>query len=323
MAAKYGYIGNNPDNSPIVLGRQINAPTGVTTSFVFSSGYNVGYLDIYVNGARLIEGQDFYATDGLNITLVSPASEGDIIEFIAYKSFDLGNVTDAPNNFSVGGNLTVSGSTVVSGGINGTNAYFTGIVTSNQFVGDINGNVTGNVVGNVTGDATGLSGNPNIVVGFTTVNNDLLVQGNLTVNGSQTVFNTSTIEVEDINIGIASASPKLNDSQIDGAGLTIYSSDGDKTLVWENANSRMAFNSHLYAPRVSVANSVTATDYYGDGSRLTNILRGIELLNYGATTGAGITSINIVGFGITAVTSGSASTITLSPVFNPISYIFS
>ena len=40
--------------------------------------------------------------------------------------------------------------------------------------------------------------------------------------------------VEDINIGIASASSKLNNAQIDGAGLTIYSSGGDKTLTWDN-----------------------------------------------------------------------------------------
>ncbi len=68
---------------------------------------------------------------------------------------------------------------------------------------------------------------------------------------------TTSLEVEDINIGIASAASKLNDAQIDGAGLTIYSSAGDKTLTWDNSNSRMAFSTDLYAPNISVGSSVT------------------------------------------------------------------
>ena len=75
-----------------------------------------------------------------------------------------------------------------------------------------------------------------------TLNTDnLIVAGNLTVSGDQTILNTTQLEVEDINIGIASADPKLNNAQLDGAGITIHGSQGDKTLAWDNSNSRLSF----------------------------------------------------------------------------------
>jgi len=88
---------------------------------------------------------------------------------------------------------------------------------------------------------------------------NLVVAGNLTVSGDQTILNVTQLEVEDINIGIASASTKLNNAQLDGAGITIHGSQGDKTLTWDNSNSRLGFNTDVYAPR-----------FYGDGSNLTN-----------------------------------------------------
>ena len=75
------------------------------------------------------------------------------------------------------------------------------------------------------------------------------IGGNLTVSGTQTIINTTSLEVEDKNIGISSVSPKLSDANLDGAGLTIHGADGDKTLTWDNSNSRMGFSTDLYAPR--------------------------------------------------------------------------
>ena len=89
MADRNGYIGRAPGDSSVVVSRQIFNPTGVTTDFTFASGYTVGYLDLYLNGARLIEGPDYAATDGATISLISPASNGDVLEGVAYKAFNL------------------------------------------------------------------------------------------------------------------------------------------------------------------------------------------------------------------------------------------
>ena len=91
MADRNGYIGRAPGDSSVVVSRQIFNPTGVTTDFTFASGYTVGYLDLYLNGSRLIEGPDYAATDGETISLISAAANGDVLEGVAYKAFNLTN----------------------------------------------------------------------------------------------------------------------------------------------------------------------------------------------------------------------------------------
>ena len=103
------------------------------------------------------------------------------------------------------------------------------------------------------------------ISGMTTILSDVVIDGNLTVNGTEVIINTATLEVEDINIGIASASSKLNDLQLDGAGITIYGSDGDKTLSWDNSNSRLAFNTDVYAPNLNIGGSTSFFDLNVDG----------------------------------------------------------
>ena len=106
--------------------------------------------------------------------------------------------------------------------------------------------------------------------GTVTVDDNLTVVGDLTVNGTQTVINTEILEVEDINIGIASAVPKLNNSQLDGAGITIHGLDGDKTLSWDNSNSRLAFNTDVYAPNyyAGTYDGPNGVAYFDDSGKL-------------------------------------------------------
>jgi len=152
-------------------------------------------------------------------------------------------------------------------------------------------NVTG-VATATTVEATALSATTLSLSGNATVG------GNLTVSGTQTIINTTSLEVEDKNIGIASVTPALSDANLDGAGLTIHGSDSDKTLTWDNSNSRMAFSTDLYATR-----------FYGDGSSLTGISVGLttEASSGGAVTldltaaqdhkvtATGITTITVTG----------------------------
>ena len=91
MADRNGYIGRAPGDSSVVVSRQIFNLTGSTTNFTFASGYTPGYLDLYLNGTRLIEGPDYAATDGSTISLISAAVNGDVLEGVAYKAFNLGD----------------------------------------------------------------------------------------------------------------------------------------------------------------------------------------------------------------------------------------
>ncbi len=120
-----GYFGRQPGDSSVIIAKQTHSPTGVQTDFTFASGYTVGYMDVYINGSRLINPDDYSATDGSTIGLTTAATSGDVLELVAYKAFDVGNVTDAGGNFTVGENLTVSGNALVSGGVDAS-----GITTS-------------------------------------------------------------------------------------------------------------------------------------------------------------------------------------------------
>jgi len=125
MADRSGYIGRAPSDSSVTIARQTYSPTGVQTSFTFTSGYTPSLLDVYINGSRLIDISDYAATDGITIALTIPAENGDTIEAVAYKAFNVSDTTatNATSNFTVGQNLTVNGFISAGGSITGSEFY--------------------------------------------------------------------------------------------------------------------------------------------------------------------------------------------------------
>jgi len=73
------------------------------------------------------------------------------------------------------------------------------------------------------------------VEGDARVTGSLEVEGNLQVNGDTTYLNVSSLRVEDKNIelGLLDDSTQGTDSQVDGAGIIVRSSDGSKDFTWE------------------------------------------------------------------------------------------
>ena len=53
--------------------------------------YDAGFLDVYMNGVKLVNGSDFTATSGSSIVLTSGAAANDTLEIIAYGTFTLSN----------------------------------------------------------------------------------------------------------------------------------------------------------------------------------------------------------------------------------------
>ena len=53
--------------------------------------YDVGFVDVYLNGVKLLAGTDFTATNGTAIILSSGATAGDIVDIVAYGAFELAN----------------------------------------------------------------------------------------------------------------------------------------------------------------------------------------------------------------------------------------
>ena len=155
---------------------------------------------------------------------------------------------------------------------------------------------------------TGSLGGPTFSSGLTvSAGTTASILGDLEVKGTQTVINTDVLEVADLNIGIASTSTKLSNANLDGAGITIYGSDQDKTLTWDNGNGRMAFNTDFYAPKL-----------YGSGANLTDVISGIGITagSVTANLGTGLTAVNFSGATVTYHEATGISTVTISAGLN-------
>ena len=107
--AKIGYLGRNPNNSNVVISKSTTTATGSTTDFTVNGGYTVGYLDVYLNGIRLVEREDYYATNGSTVGLTTHAISGDQLEFIGYKAFNIGNPSTAVGIASAGEDIRAYG----------------------------------------------------------------------------------------------------------------------------------------------------------------------------------------------------------------------
>jgi hypothetical protein len=132
--AKFGYVGNQPGSTPVIVARQIDTATGPVGIITFNSGYTPGYLDVFINGVKLVDAQDYSAADGRTVNIIANAVAGDTIEMVAYKAYNLstspvgiqsaGSIIKADSvttlNFIGAGNtFAVRGSTVdisISGG---------------------------------------------------------------------------------------------------------------------------------------------------------------------------------------------------------------
>jgi hypothetical protein len=99
--------------------------------------------------------------------------------------------------------------------------------------------------------------------GLTTIGHDLTVVGDLTIQGETTQLNTTTLNVEDKNILIASGA--LNASAANGAGITI---DGaNATLTYESTNNWFTFNKDTQVQGdLYVTNEISSSTVNGIGN---------------------------------------------------------
>jgi hypothetical protein len=69
--------------------RSLYTATAGQTSF--AATYDVGFVDVFLNGIKLILNTDFTATSGTAIVLTSGATAGDVVDIVAYGNFEVAN----------------------------------------------------------------------------------------------------------------------------------------------------------------------------------------------------------------------------------------
>ena len=259
MADRNGYIGRAPADSAVTVARQTFSPTGVTTDFTFASGYVPGYFDIFINGVKMIEGSDYTSTDGSTFSVLNGgATNGDVIEGVAYKAFNAATVTNA-SNLTVSGDLTVLGSSTFAGA--GTSVSF----ATTSF---------------------GLSGTPDVIVNDITARN---------ITGVAATF-TGVVTYEDVtnvdSVGVVTAQSGIN---IVGGGATVTGvSTFFDTVRVGSAITLGASSGIITATGINVTGVVTAASYQGDGSSLTGVASTDNIITSTSSTFANINSTGIV-----------------------------
>jgi len=87
----------------------------------FTVDYTVGYVDVFVNGIKLVVGSDFTAASGTSITLVNPSLTDDNVELITYTYVPVTSANLTGDVTSVGSSTTLSNTSVTPGSYTNTN----------------------------------------------------------------------------------------------------------------------------------------------------------------------------------------------------------
>jgi len=298
MADRNGYIGRAPSDSSVTVARQTFTPTGVTTTFTFTSGYTPGYFDIYLNGIRMIEGSDFTSTDGSTFSILDGgATNGDVIEGVAYKAFNAATATvgissagtpistqaNTLNFIGAGNTFALRGSTVdisIAGG-GGGGGFFTRNATGITTLGNVG-------IGTTTANGGADSNNETILnAGIVTAvqyygSGANLTALNATNIASGTIDSARVPTLNQDTTGTAanlSGTPSINVASINATGISTFAGSVSigGTLTYDDVTNVDSIGVITARAGVQVgsgqsfgANGPTAV-YYGDGSNLTNL----------------------------------------------------
>ena len=250
MADRNGYIGRAPADSAVTVARQSFSPTGVTTDFTFAAGYTPGYFDLFINGVKMIEGSDYTSSDGSTFAVLNGgAQNGDVLEGVAYKAFNAASVSNANANFTVGGDLAVSGNLNVTGIATlgaGTSVSFATTAYALEGTPDL-------TVRNLTGVAATFSG----VVTYEDVTNIdsvgiVTARSGLDVTGGNVTIGTGS------TVGFGSTAFFRDDAKAvfgDGEDLAIFH-DGTKSVIEDSGTGNLNVNTSILVVK-DAANSET------------------------------------------------------------------
>jgi hypothetical protein len=230
-----------------------------------------------------------YTVTGSGTAVVLATSPSISTSLIAgTASFDLLNTTATTINFggaattinmgaaavqvNVGSTTGNSVLTIRGNATAGTAALATNAATATLF------NTTATTV-NIAGAATAITIGAG--TGNTTVNNNLIVTGNLTVQGTTTTVNATTVQVNDKNIELGVVGSPTNVTA-DGGGITLKGAT-DKTLNWVNATSAWTSSEdfNLLTGKVFEINGVSVLSATALGTGVT----GSSLTSLGTLTG--------------------------------------
>ena len=106
--------------------------------------------------------------------------------------------------------------------------------------------------------------------GGLTLAGDLTVGGNFAVSGSTFAIETTNLKIDDKNIELAHSPNDTpgNNAAVDGGGITLVSTQGNKTINWVNSTSAWTSSEHI--------NIASGKSYYVNGTLLRQVTEILE-----------------------------------------------
>ena len=298
MADKTGYIGRNPGDSSVQVARQTFTPSTATTDFTFASGYTVGLLDLYVNGAKQIEGTDFNANDGSTISMVTDAQSGDVLEAVAYKAFNVGDAASSTaGNFDVGNDITVGNDAKISNDLNVTGigtigegfnvsaggANISGVVTATSYKGDgsaLTGIAATDTIAAASLTVSGITTLTGAVQAKSTTESTTKDTGGVIVEGGVGIEKNLNVGGMSVHTGIATFSSDVRITGNINAGIATFTSvTGDGSGLTGVANTDVVHTREITATGISTfSNDVQFNRAVGTAASITWDASAKELL---------------------------------------------
>ena len=275
--------------------RTVGLQTATANQTSFSFAYNVGFLDVYINGVKLTT-NEFTATNGTSVVLTEGAFVGDQVQFISFNTTASGGggggsgITDVVQDATpqLGGNLDLNSKIINgTGNIDYTgNLKISGIATATTFVGALTGNASSATILQTARTIGGVSFNGSANINLPGVN----AAGNQDTSGTAAVATNVTV----------SANNSTNE--------TVYPVFVDGATGSQGAETDTGLT---YNPSTG---NLTATKFTGDGSSLTGISGsgGVTVQDEGSALSTTGTTLNFVGSGVVASGNGATKTITIA-----------
>ena len=267
--------------------RQEYTATAGQTSF--NATYDVGFVDVYLNGSRLVPTTDFTASNGSQIVLTTGATVGDNVGIIAYGAFDVANVyTQAQSNArytQIANNL----SDLASAPTALTNLGLTATAAELNYTDGVTSNIQAQLDAAGVGSVTSVGGTGSV--------SGLTLTGTVTSSGNLTLGGT----LDDINLasGVTGTLPVANG----GTGATTLTANN---VLLGNGTSAPLAVAPSTSGNVLTSNGTTWQSTAPAGGGFSTLVTIASSTTYTIPAGVSLIKIYVTGGGGGGSTSGYA-----------------